>query len=149
MLFGDVVDPAWHIAQGEAIAKVNSSVNPSIAADPFQKRLAQAFAEASKGDAYVCTPEDNAPDNQFDKDLAWGGWEYPALTRNHDVTKIIRLDPSTTLRGKSGRKEIHQLCIRLVDNDRCYNTVSEIENESRGSRVPVSKFLYPLIEGFI
>lgn len=26
-------------------------------------------------------------------DNTWLGWEYPALTRNPDVTEIVRIDP--------------------------------------------------------
>lgn len=95
VLWDDVVDPDWYRAQGDAIAKANPGVNPFTALDPWQKRMAQAFAEASRGDAYVCTPASNAPNNDFNQDLAWGGWEYPALTRNSAVTSVIRVDPAT------------------------------------------------------
>ena len=75
-----------------AIVKGNPGSNANVITDPFQKRLAQAFAQASRGDAYLCTSADNSPDNNFNQDLAW---EYPALTRNNDVSKIIRVDPAT------------------------------------------------------
>lgn len=91
----NIADPKWFEAQAMAIVNGNPGSNPSIITDPFQKRLAQAFAQASRGDAYVCTPANNSPDNNFNQDLAWGGWEYPALTRNNDVSKIIRVDPAT------------------------------------------------------
>ena len=95
VLWDEVVDNNWYMAQAAAIIQANPGVNTNIAVDPWQKRLAQAFAEASRGDAYVCTPESNAPNNDFNQDLAWGGWEYPALTRNSAVTSVIRVDPST------------------------------------------------------
>lgn len=95
VLWDNIADPTWFEAQTQAIYQGNPSGNPNIILDPFQKRMSQAFAEASKGDAYLCTPEDNSPDNNFNQNLAWGGWEYPALTRNSQVTKIIRVDPAT------------------------------------------------------
>ncbi|KAL8989063.1 MAG: hypothetical protein Q9169_008443, partial [Polycauliona sp. 2 TL-2023] len=95
VLFDDIADHGWLDAQNAAIAKGKPGSNPNIVGDPFLKRLSQAFAEASKGDAYVCTPESSSPNNNFSQDYAWGGWEYPALTRNADVTKIIRVDPKT------------------------------------------------------
>ncbi|KAI4175537.1 MAG: hypothetical protein LQ346_008058 [Caloplaca aetnensis] len=97
VLWDNIVDNSWLDAQLQAIVLGNPGVNPNTAGDPFLKRMSQAFAEASKGDTYVCTPETNAPNNDFNQDLAWGGWEYPALTRNGDVTKIIRVDPGTSV----------------------------------------------------
>ena len=96
VLWDGIVDDAWFDAQARAITLGNPGTNPSIALDSFAKRMAQAFAEASSGVAYVCTPEGNSPGNVFDTGLAWGGWEYPALTRNGAVTKVIRVDPSTS-----------------------------------------------------
>ena len=62
--------------------------------DPFPKNLAQAFAEKSKGTVYLCIPHTVAPDDKsWNLNSAWGGWEYPALTRNKDVTEIWRVDP--------------------------------------------------------
>ena len=51
--------------------------------------------QASKGDAYLSTPADDSPDNNFNQDLAWGGWEYSALTRNENASKVIRVDRAT------------------------------------------------------
>ncbi|KAL9013245.1 MAG: hypothetical protein Q9173_002051 [Seirophora scorigena] len=93
-----MVDPDWFTAQASATSQGNPTANPVAATDPFQKRKSQAFVEATKGDACICTPEDNAPDSEFNQDLAWGGWKYPALTRNRDVTKVIRVDRSTGVR---------------------------------------------------
>ncbi|KAL9034634.1 MAG: hypothetical protein Q9214_006958 [Letrouitia sp. 1 TL-2023] len=87
-----IVDNKWYLAQAKAIMEGNRF--PNAVVDQFQKRLAQAFAEASAGDAYLCTPEENAPANNFILDTAWGGWEYPALTRNGNINKVIRVDPS-------------------------------------------------------
>lgn len=61
-------------------------------ANPFLKHLAQAFAETSKGDVYVFIPQGQLPNNAWNKDSAWGGWEYPALTNNQKVTRIFRVD---------------------------------------------------------
>lgn len=90
-----IVDMKWFDAQALAIVKGNPGSNPNVITDPFAKRMAQAFAQASKGDAYLCVPADNSPDNDFNQDLAWVGWEYPALTRNEDVSRVIRVDPAT------------------------------------------------------
>lgn len=99
VFWDSVVDNGWYLAQATAIIQAARQANPNVnqdaAVDPWQKRLAQAFAEASRGVAYVCTPESNAPNNDFNQDLAWGGWEYPALTRNPGVTSVIRVDPNT------------------------------------------------------
>lgn len=97
VLWDDIVDPDWMVAQAQAIVKANPGSNPNSITDPFQKRMSQAFGEASSGDAYVCTPESNAPQNDFDQNLAWGGWEYPALTRNSRVTRVFRVDPNTNV----------------------------------------------------
>ncbi len=64
----------------------------SAKADPFLKNLAQAFAETSKGDVYVFIPQGRLPGNQWDMASAWGGWEYPALIANDDVSRILRVD---------------------------------------------------------
>lgn len=68
----------------------------SAKADPFLKNLAQAFAETSKGDVYVFIPQGRLPGNQWDMDSAWGGWEYPALTANEEVSRILRVDLDVT-----------------------------------------------------
>lgn len=93
VLWDSIVDNKWLHAQGLALMKAYP--NDFSTRDMFPKRLSQAFGEASSGHVYVCTPEDNAPDNNFRRDLAWGGWEYPALTRNRDVMMITRVDPTT------------------------------------------------------
>ena len=64
----------------------------NVKADPFLKNLAQAFAETSKGDVYVFIPKGRLPGNKWDMDSAWGGWEYPALTANEEVSRILRVD---------------------------------------------------------
>ncbi|KAL8881248.1 MAG: hypothetical protein Q9192_007839, partial [Flavoplaca navasiana] len=97
VLWDNIVDNNWLGAQLQAVVQGKPGANPNTAGDPFLKRMSQAFAEASKGDTYVCTPETNAPNSDFNQDLAWGGWEYPALTRSRDVTKIIRVDPGTSV----------------------------------------------------
>ena len=93
VLWDDIVDNNWYLAQATAIMTKNQQANTAV--DVFQKRLSQAFGVASAGSAYLCTPEANTPNNQFNTADAWGGWEYPALTRNSKVTNVIRVDPST------------------------------------------------------
>jgi hypothetical protein len=93
-LFDNIVDSNWFQAQSRAIAQANPD---PMALKPFIRRISRAFAEVSAGDAYLCTPENYCPNNDFDQDKVWGGWEYPALTRNVRVTRIIRVDPSTSV----------------------------------------------------
>lgn len=102
VLWDGIVNNGWLDAQALAIAQGNPTIDPARVGDPFLKRLSQAFAEASTGDVYLCTPDDNAPDNNFGDQTAWGGWEYPALTRNPDVTTIYRVDPD----GEEGLRVI-------------------------------------------
>lgn len=83
-----IVGPEWFLAQAEAIGPGNAT-----ATYHFQKRMSQAFAEASAGDAYICTPENDAPTDEFNNNTAWEGKEYPSLTRNTNVNKIVRFDP--------------------------------------------------------
>ncbi|MCJ1348808.1 hypothetical protein MMC31_007041 [Peltigera leucophlebia] len=56
--------------------------------DPFLKNLSQAFAEQSAGEAYVFVPKVV----DFQPNSAWTGWEYPALTRNDQITKIWKVE---------------------------------------------------------
>lgn len=87
VVFDDIINEKWYRAQGDELVRQSSNK-----VDQFQKRLSQAFAEASKGTVYFFTKGENErtcmPDN-----LAWGGWEFPALTRNREVKEIIQVDP--------------------------------------------------------
>ncbi|KAI4242628.1 MAG: hypothetical protein LQ352_007197 [Teloschistes flavicans] len=97
IVFGDnIAGPEWLDAQGQAIFQGNPGGFNSLL-DIFLKRLSQAFAEATKGDTYVCAPEYNAPSNDFNQELAWGAWEYPVLTSNCDVKRVVRVDPDTSV----------------------------------------------------
>ncbi|KAB8253576.1 hypothetical protein BDV32DRAFT_156016 [Aspergillus pseudonomiae] len=60
--------------------------------DRFGRRLSQAFAENAQGDVYFFT-RSGLDGTAFPANSVWGGWEYPALTRNPRVTKIIQVDP--------------------------------------------------------
>lgn len=86
--FDNIVDNDWYLAQASALAPVSYSK-----VDQFQKRLSQAFAAASSGSVYFFTMMEN-DGTSMSRELAWGGWEYPALTRNEDVTEIIQVDPA-------------------------------------------------------
>ncbi|RHZ51675.1 uncharacterized protein CDV56_106744 [Aspergillus thermomutatus] len=93
--FDNIVDNDWYLAQASALAQVSYSKM-----DQFQKRLSQAFATASSGTVYFFTKQEN-DGTSMPTTLAWGGWEYPALTRNADVTEIIQVDP--TVEGDSSK----------------------------------------------
>ncbi|KAL8870264.1 MAG: hypothetical protein Q9174_003651 [Haloplaca sp. 1 TL-2023] len=92
VLFDNIVDNRWYSAQAQAIFDANAN-NRVRALDDFQKRLSQAFGQAARGAAYICMPDEEDADNVFRQEKAWGGWEYPALTRNPRVTSVLRLDP--------------------------------------------------------
>ncbi|KAH8754082.1 hypothetical protein F5883DRAFT_573748 [Diaporthe sp. PMI_573] len=55
----------------------------------------QALAEEYSGTVFLFTRGDKEPgwDWKNPYDNTWLGWEYPALTRNKAVTKIVRIDP--------------------------------------------------------
>lgn len=82
--------------------------------DLVLKHTSQAYAELSKGDVYLVVEDATTPDDRsWNTDQAWGGksirrsswlfslltlragWEWPALTRNSGVERILRVDPST------------------------------------------------------
>ena len=86
--FDNIVDDGWYLAQAQALAGASSSK-----IDQFQKRLSQAFATASSGTVYFFTKQEN-DGTSMPTTLAWGGWEYPALTRNAEVSEIIQVDPT-------------------------------------------------------
>jgi hypothetical protein len=96
--YDDIVDNRWFMAQGQAIRdSTPSQATFERLTDQFQKRLSQAFAQEANGVAYICTPEGESPDNNFPTTSTWGGWEYPALTRNPAITKVMRVDPATSV----------------------------------------------------
>lgn len=66
--------------------------------DVAMKNIAQAYAEASHGRVYVAMADESNRSNNINgwsTQLAWGGWELPALTRNPNVRSIYRVDPRT------------------------------------------------------
>lgn len=95
-----LADGEWRVAVQKAIIAPFKQRGMSqkevedlnVKADPYLKHMAQGFAEASKGDAYVFIPQGALPNNEWNIDSAWGGWEYPALTANEDVQRILRVD---------------------------------------------------------
>ncbi|MCJ1377385.1 hypothetical protein MMC17_000480 [Xylographa soralifera] len=100
--WSNMIDMEWYYDTTKAIEKpfgpdgLNLPYDEVQAkSDPFPKNLAQAFGEKSKGKVYLCIPQTVTPDDKsWSTDTAWGGWEYPALTRNADVTEIWRVDPT-------------------------------------------------------
>ncbi|KAK3707828.1 hypothetical protein LTR37_011830 [Vermiconidia calcicola] len=64
--------------------------------DLVLKHVSQAYAEVSAGDIYLVAEDATTPDNRdWNTDQAWGGWEWPALTRNSNVKRILRVDPDS------------------------------------------------------
>ncbi|KAI9727381.1 MAG: hypothetical protein M1834_008452 [Cirrosporium novae-zelandiae] len=97
-----IVSLAWRMSTELAIDKpfgkkgLNKPIDERDAiVDPFLKHLSQAYAEKSAGDVYVFIPEGVYTADTWDDNSAWGGWEYPALTRNDDVKRIYRVDLNT------------------------------------------------------
>lgn len=86
VMFDEIVDPDWDLAQGAAILQGPQGAS---GLDAYQKRESQAFAQLSTGTVYFLTPTGNIPGDN----TAWAGWEFPALTRNHAVDRVIRVDP--------------------------------------------------------
>lgn len=97
VLFDAIADPEWVESQKQIIVSANPATNPSVLIDLFLKRLSQAFAEVSKGDCYICMPDTLCIDNNFDEIFAWGGFEFPALTRNREISRVMRIDPSVKI----------------------------------------------------
>lgn len=85
--FDGIVDETWYLAQAGALQKQSGG---AAKVDSFQKRLSQAFAEASNGKVYFFTATGQVGTN-FPASTAWGGWEFPALTRNPSVTQVIQV----------------------------------------------------------
>ena len=55
----------------------------------YLSNLSQGFAELTKGEAWLFMPDGSGA---WSDTSAWGAYEYPALTRNPDVTKIWRVN---------------------------------------------------------
>jgi hypothetical protein len=88
--FSDISAGDWYLDQIQALGGPNAA-----GVDSFQKRLSQAFAEVSSGRVYFFTTH-GTDGTTMSTSSAWGGWEYPALTRNSQVTDIFQVDPSMT-----------------------------------------------------
>ncbi|KAL8740474.1 MAG: hypothetical protein Q9190_006830, partial [Brigantiaea leucoxantha] len=91
-----MVDRSWRDTTLDAIARPfgREGLGLSVAdqnqkTDPFLKNLSQAYAEASAGDAYLFMPDGSGA---WSDSSAWGGWEYPALTRNANIRNIYRVN---------------------------------------------------------
>lgn len=97
--FDGVVPKTWSLTKSDGIVEPFTSEGTTqkkeldAIIDPFGKHVSQAFAEACTNDVYLCIPQDKVTNNVWDRDSAWGGWEYPALTRISKVQRIYRVDP--------------------------------------------------------
>jgi len=86
--FGDIMATSWYINQAYVLSQ--DDINP------FQKRLSRAYAQVSTGNAYVfLTRGTNGATTSLS--TTWGGWEYPALTRNKAIKSITQADPDSSL----------------------------------------------------
>jgi len=56
--------------------------------------ISQAYAETTMGVVFLVIDDDDVSDNKsWDTDYCWGGYEWPALTRNPKITHIFRVSP--------------------------------------------------------
>ncbi|KAH6672784.1 hypothetical protein F5X68DRAFT_278653 [Plectosphaerella plurivora] len=90
--FDGIVNVKWFENQGIELAKQPNGV---ALTDQFQKRLSQAFAQVSNKKVYFFTAA-GQDGTKFPATSTWGGWEFPALTRNTAVTEIIQVSVSGT-----------------------------------------------------
>ncbi|KAJ5653038.1 hypothetical protein N7490_000041 [Penicillium lividum] len=58
----------------------------------YSRLVSQAIGELCSGDVYFFTPTSN--DGTDPVDNVWNYYEYPALTRNSAVSKIVKVDPT-------------------------------------------------------
>ena len=65
----------------------------------YLSNLSQGFAELTKGEAWLLMPDGSGA---WSDTSAWGAYEYPALTRNPDVTKIWRVNVAGDFRDPTG-----------------------------------------------
>lgn len=90
--FNGIVNDKWYTAQAVELQKQSGG---GAKVDQFQKRLSQAFAQVANKKVYFFTAAGNDGTN-MPATTAWGGWEYPALTRNPAVTEIIQVSMTGT-----------------------------------------------------
>ena len=85
--FGDIMATSWYQNQESALSQ--SDINP------FQKRLSRAYTQLSTGKAYVFLSH-GTNGATTPPSTTWGGWEYPALTRNRAIMSITQADPNVS-----------------------------------------------------
>lgn len=116
VLWSGICDMAWYFDTTRSIERPFGPQGQNLPAaevssksDPYPKNLSQAFAEQSKGRTYLCIPKDQVTDDQsWNPASAWGGWEYPALTRNKGVPEIWRVDPNDPTSQQGMPRQIWQ-----------------------------------------
>lgn len=69
-----------------------------------------------RGRPCICILEENAPANDFSINDAWGVLEYPTLTRNENVNKVVCFGPFTAVIDRSRQEEIHRHSMSLEDD---------------------------------
>lgn len=92
VVFDGIVSTNWYIAQATELQKQPSG---PAKVEQFQRRLSQAFAQASNNKVYFFTAA-GQDGTKFATTTTWGGWEYPALTRNAAVTEVIQVSMTGT-----------------------------------------------------
>ncbi|KAI9674942.1 MAG: hypothetical protein M1822_009004 [Bathelium mastoideum] len=89
--FNKIVDPAYEQAVGQAMVQAGNQDKIGR----YQKLISQIFAEESSGDAFIFAPSGIDLTTLGDRNT-WQNWEYPALTRNSNINRILRVDPTQT-----------------------------------------------------
>lgn len=87
LLVNDIYTPNPEFCAGETPQDESSSEYLAFASD-----FCAVFAEKSSGTAFVGIPSNCNPN----PDSIWKTIEYPSLTANAQVTKIVRFDPTAT-----------------------------------------------------
>lgn len=80
-------------------------------------RASQAFAEVAIGPTIFFFTHPEHDGANMDPDTTWGGFEFPALTRNPNIEKIIQVDASFTLRDENGEvnPKVHKVIWQRSD----------------------------------
>ncbi|KAH9204978.1 hypothetical protein DL95DRAFT_417820 [Leptodontidium sp. 2 PMI_412] len=92
-----VVETGWVTAEANSLNRLRGQKGtPDSIGRLLMPRVAsQALAEECSGDVAFFTKSDAEPGELYEnpEDVTWIGWEFPALTQNAKVERILRIDP--------------------------------------------------------
>lgn len=95
VMFDELVPDDW---SRQVATKLLAQTKGPELLNSYQKYLSQVFAEEASGTAWIFVPADFDFENLSDRPLTintntFWFWEYPALTQNANIDKVIRVDP--------------------------------------------------------